>query len=320
MTEPSGPRYSIVIPAYHSEQTLARCLESLRRQTYRDFEVVVVDSSPNELGAGVVRGFPEVRLLRPGRRMRAHEARNAGVAATRGERLVFTDPDCVAEPDWLAELDAAFAAGHALIGGPIACGPGNRLGLALYLAKFWRWLPVPDSHPISDMPSANLAVERRLYDAVGGVPEDHISGDTEFCLRVHRQTGTVPWFAARAITRHINEDHVTGAFRERMRRGEAFATFRARQEGWTRLHDAALIVGGPLLVVRHLVTKLARCRRSQAFPLFLATWPLVVVLDASWFLGQARGALAHLLRGDRPGRGDTPPTRMSGGSPAEAAR
>ncbi|HVS63108.1 MAG TPA: glycosyltransferase [Thermoanaerobaculia bacterium] len=55
---PSGPRVSVVIPAYRSHATIAGCLAALRQQEYRSFEVVVVDSSPDERTAREVRALP----------------------------------------------------------------------------------------------------------------------------------------------------------------------------------------------------------------------------------------------------------------------
>ena len=48
MRDDVPPQMSILIPAYYSEDTLAECLEALRQQRFRDFEVIVVNSSPGD--------------------------------------------------------------------------------------------------------------------------------------------------------------------------------------------------------------------------------------------------------------------------------
>ena len=77
MTGPAvrRPAVSVILPAYRSEATIERCLEALARQTYRDFEVRVVDSDPGEATEQAVRaGFPwvfyEHSPRRPNRRGR----------------------------------------------------------------------------------------------------------------------------------------------------------------------------------------------------------------------------------------------------------
>ncbi|HSL82774.1 MAG TPA: glycosyltransferase family A protein, partial [Thermoanaerobaculia bacterium] len=124
---PSGLRVSVVIPAYLSHATIAGCLAALRLQDYRSFEVVVVDSSPDERTAREVRAFPEVRLVRSPLRLLPHAARNAGVAESRGELLVFTDPDVYARPEWLRDLVAAYGAAGQPVVGSISCHGRRRL-------------------------------------------------------------------------------------------------------------------------------------------------------------------------------------------------
>ena len=50
----SRPIVSIVVPAYRSEATIAKSLRSLENQTYASFELIVVDSSPDETTASLV--------------------------------------------------------------------------------------------------------------------------------------------------------------------------------------------------------------------------------------------------------------------------
>src|SRR5919108_4634016 len=97
-----NPRASVIIPAYESQETIADTLLALRDQAFRDFETIVVDSSPAEATETLLRSeFPEVTYERSQRRLIPHEARNRGVELARGELLVFTDPDCVPRPDWI---------------------------------------------------------------------------------------------------------------------------------------------------------------------------------------------------------------------------
>src|SRR5204862_2317327 len=110
----SRPRVTVVIPAYRSAATVGGTLEALRRQRFRDFETVVVDSSPDDATAGVVSRFGEVRLVRRRERLLPHAARNRGLGEARGAIVAFTDPDCQPAPDWLERLAAARDRGPTL--------------------------------------------------------------------------------------------------------------------------------------------------------------------------------------------------------------
>ena len=53
----SNPLVSVVIPAYNEEKYLPACLEALSRQTFRDFEVVVVDNNSTDRTAEIARSL-----------------------------------------------------------------------------------------------------------------------------------------------------------------------------------------------------------------------------------------------------------------------
>jgi glycosyltransferase involved in cell wall biosynthesis len=104
-----APRFSVVVPAYDCAALLAQCLDSLQRSDFRDFECVVVDDgSPAPLQA--VAAERGVRLLRLETRSGPARARNAGVAATHGEILVFFDADVRVHSETLRRFDEHFRA------------------------------------------------------------------------------------------------------------------------------------------------------------------------------------------------------------------
>lgn len=102
---------SIIIPNWNGGHLLPACLEALRRQTYPDREVIVVDGASRDGSPQLVRQrFPEVRLLRLPRNYGFAGNVNAGLRAARGEALVLLNNDAEPEPMWLAELVAALEA------------------------------------------------------------------------------------------------------------------------------------------------------------------------------------------------------------------
>ena len=113
MTAGSPPQLSLVIAAYNDWAALERCLVSVANQrTAPPFEVVVIDDgSATEAPAGITgwRGQLWLRVVR-----QAHSgiatARNHGVQEAHGDVVLFTDCDCVLDPDCLGEL--ARAAGQ----------------------------------------------------------------------------------------------------------------------------------------------------------------------------------------------------------------
>lgn len=106
------PYASVVVATRERAGQLARALDSLLAQDHPRFEVVVVDNAPvsGDTRELVRRTYGErVRYLCepvPGLAV----AHNTGLAHTRGEVVAFTDDDVVADPRWLTELTAPFAA------------------------------------------------------------------------------------------------------------------------------------------------------------------------------------------------------------------
>ncbi|HSM60986.1 MAG TPA: glycosyltransferase family 2 protein [Longimicrobiales bacterium] len=99
-------RVSVVIPCYRQAHFLAEALASVRCQTHPAHETVVVDDGSPDDVPGVVDRVPDVRCLRQDNRGLS-AARNAGLAATSGELVVFLDADDRLLPEALeAGVDA----------------------------------------------------------------------------------------------------------------------------------------------------------------------------------------------------------------------
>ena len=89
----SEPRVSVVIPVFNAGDYLARALDSVARQTYRDFEVVVIDDGSTDRSAEIVRSYgPPVRCISTAPQGLAI-ARNLGIEAACGEYVGFLDAD-----------------------------------------------------------------------------------------------------------------------------------------------------------------------------------------------------------------------------------
>ena len=98
-------KLSIVIPAYRSEQTIVRCLETFRAQGV-PAEIIVVDSSPDGRSAELAATVPGITLLRSEDRLLPHAARNVGVGASQGDLLLFSDPETFARTVLVIPEDA----------------------------------------------------------------------------------------------------------------------------------------------------------------------------------------------------------------------
>ena len=101
------PRVSIGLPVHDGEDYVAAAIESLLAQTYRDFELVISDNASTDAGLELVRQrYPRVRVIPLDRNDGPGAARNAGMAAARGDYIAFLDSDDEWLPDKLnAQVD-----------------------------------------------------------------------------------------------------------------------------------------------------------------------------------------------------------------------
>lgn len=101
---------SIIIPALNARQTLPACLQACQNQTLPagvTTEIILVDDGSTD-GTQTVAQAAGVTLIQHATRRGAGAARNSGLAMAAGEITLFTDADCVPEPNWVAEMIRPF--------------------------------------------------------------------------------------------------------------------------------------------------------------------------------------------------------------------
>ena len=114
MTESTAPRVTALVPAYNAAAWLAETLDSALAQSFRDFEVVVVDDGSSDATGAIADRYaaqhPErIRVIHQAN-AGLPAARNAAIAAARGEYLALLDADDVWRPDHLQRAVAALDA------------------------------------------------------------------------------------------------------------------------------------------------------------------------------------------------------------------
>ena len=223
------PLVSVVIACPAPSPYLTECLRGLARQSYRNFEVLVL---PDEAAPD----YPwpaDVRVIPTGRQ-RPAEKRNAGLAAARGSVIAFIDDDAAPVPNWLAHAVKYFSRDDVGgVGGP-GVTPANdswmaQMGGRVYANRLvsggCRYRYHPDRiRTTDDLPSCNLMIRADLLRTLGGFRTDFWPGeDTILCADVVHRLGKRiiydPWVAVEHHRRPLFLPHLRQIGRYAMHRG-----------------------------------------------------------------------------------------------------
>lgn len=105
------PRISMIIPAYNVAAYLERCLDSLKAQTFEDWEAIVVDDCSTDASGTIADSYAQVdsrfHVVHHSENCGLHLARKTGVEAATGEWSFLLDGDDELAPEFLSELDQA---------------------------------------------------------------------------------------------------------------------------------------------------------------------------------------------------------------------
>lgn len=196
---PAAPLLSVLVPARNEADRIGACLDSLLRQTYPHYEIIVIDDHSTDHTAAVVQNHahPRLRLLHladhlpAGRPVVAYKkaALQLGMQHATGDYFVTTDADCVAPPDWLQALSDPLRQGFGWVSAPVRIAPARGLlgafqALDVAGTMVLTGAAVRLGHPLLAN-GANLLIERDLFQAVGGYDGNthRASGDDLFLLQ-----------------------------------------------------------------------------------------------------------------------------------------
>ncbi len=194
------PFVSIIVPVYNGEHFMAKCLDSLLKQSYpRDkYEVIVVDNNSDDQSALIARSFDGVKVFHEKKRG-SYAARNFGISVARGHIIAFIDVDCIAAGNWLEQAARCLAARPCagIVSGRVEFFSPEPLSVWGYFDRN-TFLNLEHSARAGVSKTANMFVRRSLFDAIGLFDGDLLSG------------GDVEW-TARAVTAGFALDYCPGA-------------------------------------------------------------------------------------------------------------
>lgn len=187
-----APRVTVVTPAYNVAAYIGEAVNSVLRQTFTDFEYLVVDDGSVDNSAEVVRAHasddPRFRLV-PGEHRGLSAARNVGIREGRGEYIAYLDGDDRWHPRFLERQIASIESLPPDVG-LVFCR--SRMILENGTPVFFQWQRAGrydfDDFLVGSNPARNgssLLIRRSCFEDVGGFNEElHSVEDLDMWLRI----------------------------------------------------------------------------------------------------------------------------------------
>ena len=126
------PKLSVVVPSYNHQDYISETLKSLEKQTFQNFEIIVVDDGSTDRTVEAVKSFPSRARIFTQEHQGVVAARNRGVSLARGEYICFVDSDDVILSDrfekQVAVLDSDLEVGLVFADALIIDSKGEQIG------------------------------------------------------------------------------------------------------------------------------------------------------------------------------------------------
>ena len=221
---------SIIVPVFNAADTIPECLQALLAQEVdEEFEIICVDNNSTDDGIDVIPRSPLIKVLNEPRQG-AYAARNTGVVAANGNVLLFSDPDCVAEPGWIAgHLRVLKRDDTAISLGRVRHGGGGRMMHLLSEYDHARQLTVIRSRAGRHYfgYTNNLGVTAEAWKRLGPFELRQRGADTILVQKALREFGpNAIRYVPRAVVRHLEVDAVSAYLGKMFLYGRSSRLFR----------------------------------------------------------------------------------------------
>ena len=200
---------SVIIPAYNAESTIGECLKALEKQSFKDFEVIVVDDGSKDRTGEAAKGFKGVKVFSQ-KNAGPAKARNLGAKNAKGEIIIFTDSDCIPERKWVEEMLKPMEDSEVVgVQGTYKTSQKEIVARLIQLEIEQRHEKMAKKKYIDFMGTYSAGYRRKIFLELGGFDESYpiASGeDAEFSFRVN-EAGYKMIFNIAAVVWHKHPDN-----------------------------------------------------------------------------------------------------------------
>lgn len=176
----STPIVSVIICAKDSGKYIGKCVDSLLNQTFKDFEIVIIDDRSCDYTKQIIEKYNDMRIryFKNEKYLGIAKSRNKGLAFSRGKYVFFTDADCIVSENWIEQ-------GLKFLEDPDCVGVE---GVIYYVSKEYE--PTFSDHICENkyggnFMTGNMAYKKSAIESVGGFDTRYdYHEDRDLALRI----------------------------------------------------------------------------------------------------------------------------------------
>ena len=192
-----SPKVSVIVAVKQSNENLKRCIDACMNQDYENFEVIVVPNERSEVLSTAFKRNNKITIV-PSGTVNPSVKRNFGAQRSTGDILAFLDDDAFPNYDWISTAVRQFGNDKiAAVGGsgitPADSSFRERISGYVYASLLvsgpYRYRYIPHRYQeVDELPSCNLFVLKKAFNAIGGFPVQHWPGeDTLLCRNIIKE-------------------------------------------------------------------------------------------------------------------------------------
>lgn len=191
------PKYSIIIPVYNRPDEVDELLNSLTKQSYKNFEVIVIEDGSEISCEQVIAGYSEILDVKYFSKRNTGQgfSRNYGSDHAKGDWFIFYDSDCLIPSDYLSNLDELTRTTKA----SAFCGPDSAGGdfsnlqkaISYAMTSFLTTGGIRGRKVKVDsevhLRSYNLVIQKQIFKKLNGFAKTNMGEDMELSNRFNKE-------------------------------------------------------------------------------------------------------------------------------------
>lgn len=180
-----SPLVSIIIITKNEEKYIENCLKSIKKQTYKNIEIILSDSCSIDKTVEIAKKYVNKIIIK---NTNIATGRNLGAKIANGEIFVFIDADVILSPNWIENILKSFKSSNKIVGvmgypSPIeGSHKAKEMCKLAFLLKIFNSLKLP----AVGVCAIGFAVKREIFEKIGGFNEKlNVAEDTDLFYKVN---------------------------------------------------------------------------------------------------------------------------------------